>query len=204
MLHRNKCCTDDQAGFTLVEMMIMIALLSMLIIIFFTGLNSLTNQYANTQKEASQFSDLALSSQRVANVVRGTTDFVSVGPNDATLYAYFYPSSQYVSQVRYYLSATNTSLMADVTAMTANPPTGSPIPASKKTYTIIPNYHKISGVDLFGYLDSSGNTLSLPVSDQHIIKGVKITLSVPKTSASESGSQNMELIVSLRNRKTNL
>jgi len=204
MSHRNVKLKDSQHGFTLVEMLITIALLAILIIIFYSGLNSLTNQYTQTQKQAGQFSDLSLSSQRIANVVRGATDFVSVGPNDMTIYAYFYPSNQYVSQVRYYLSPTKTELLADVTPLTANPPSGSLIAADKKTYTIIPNYYKISGTDLFEYLDASGNKLNLPVSDQHIIKGVNISLSVPKSEPTKDGSQDIVLNVSLRNRKTNL
>ncbi len=194
----------NEKGFTLLEMLITISLLAMVSLIFYSGFNTLVFQYFKMQKTATQFSDMAMASQRIANVLRGSTDFISVGSNDVTVYAYFYPSNQYVSQVRYYLNATNTALMADVTPMTANPPSGSPVTANKKTYTIIPNYYKATGVNLFTYLDASGNTLSLPVSDQHIIKGMNITLAVPKTDQGSAGSQNMALNVSLRNRKTNL
>ena len=194
----------NEKGFTLLEMLITISLLAMVSLIFYSGFNTLVFQYFKMQKTATQFSDMAMASQRIANVLRGSTDFISVGSNDVTVYAYFYPSNQYVSQVRYYLNAANTALMADVTPMTANPPSGSPVTANKKTYTIIPNYYKATGVNLFTYLDASGNTLSLPVSDQHIIKGMNITLAVPKTDQGAAGSQNMALNVSLRNRKTNL
>lgn len=185
-------------------MLITITLLAMVSLVFYSGFNTLVFQYFKMQKTATQFSDMAMASQRVANVLRGSVDFISVGSNDVTVYAYFYPSSQYVSQVRYYLGTGNKTLLADVTPMTANPPSGTPITASKKTYTIIPNYYKASGVNLFTYLDASGNALTLPVSDQHIIKGINVTLAVPKTDPGASGSQTMSLNVSLRNRKTNL
>lgn len=185
-------------------MVITIALLALVTTIFYAGFNSMVFQYFRSQKTATQFSDLAFASQRVANVLRGTTDFIAVGDNDVTVYAYFYPNNQYVSQIRYYLNATNTSLMADVTPMSGNPPSGIPVTTGKKTYTIIPNYYKASGVNLFTYLDASGNTLPMPIADQHIIKGMKIVLAVPKVDASSTSGQTMTLNVSLRNRKTNL
>lgn len=185
-------------------MVITIALIGMISVVFFTGLNTLMFNYFKQQKTATQFSDLAFASQRVANVLRGTVDFISVGANDVTVYAYFYPNNEYVSQIRYYLNASNTALMADVTPMTANPPSGTPVTSGKKTYTIIPNYFKAPSTDLFTYLDASGNTLAMPIADQHIIKGINVTLAVPKQDSNSTTGQKMTLNVSLRNRKTNL
>lgn len=204
MSRRNAKLIRNQKGFTLFEMLITISLLTIVAMVFYSSFNTLVFQYFKSQKTATQFSDLAFASQRVANILRGTTDFIAVGDNDVTVYAYFYPNNDYVSQIRYYLNATNNTLLADVTPMTANPPTGTAITANKKTYTIIPNYYKAAGVNLFTYLDASGNTLTLPVADQHIIKGVNIVLAVPKVDASSTSGQTLNLNVSLRNRKTNL
>lgn len=194
----------DQRGFTLFEMIITISLIAIISAVFFSGFNTLVFQYFRNQKTATQFSDLAFASQRIANVLRGTTDFISVANNDVTVYAYFYPNNEYVSQIRYYLNATNTSLMADVTPMSANPPTGIPVTANMKTYTIIPNYFKDPAVNLFSYLDAAGNPLTIPVADQHIIKGINIVLAVPKVDTNSTSGQTMTLNISLRNRKTNL
>lgn len=202
MSHRK--LSANQSGFTLFEMVITIALIGLISAAFFGGLNTLMFNYFRQQKTATQFSDLAFASQRVANVLRGTTDFISVGANDVTVYAYFYPNNAYVSQIRYYLNPAQNVLLADVTPMSANPPAGSPIVSGKKTYTIIPNYFKAASTDLFTYLDASGNTIPLPVSDQHVIKGINITLAVPKVDNNSKTGQTMTLNVSLRNRKTNL
>lgn len=204
MSRRNQALHQDQHGFTLLEMLITITLLALISITFYQGFNTLVFQYFKQQKTATQFSDLAMSSQRIANVLRGTTDFIAVGDNDVTVYAYFYPNNAYVSQIRYYLGTGNKTLLADVTPMTANPPAGTPVTASKKTYTIITNYFKAPGVNLFTYLDASGNTLALPVGDQHIIKGINVVLAVPKEDITSTTAQTMTLNVSLRNRKTNL
>ena len=103
--------------------------------------------------------------------------------------------------MHYYLNADKTELLADITQMTANPPVGSPIPSTLKTYTIIPNFRQSPGVDLFGYLDSANNTIATPVADLSTVKAIQINLGVDATGRS---NQAMTLQVSLRNRKTNL
>lgn len=196
--------TKNQGGFTLFEMLITISLLTIIVAVFYGSFNTLVFQYFRLQKAGTQATTLATSTQRIANVLRGTTDFISVANNEVTVYAYFFPSNSYVSQIRYYLSADQKMLLADVTPMTANPPSGTPLTANKKTYTIMESYYKASGVNLFTYLDASGNTLSTPISDQHVIKGIKIVLAVPKTDAAAPGNQTVSMNISLRNRKTNL
>ncbi len=202
-LNNRQIRSQNQSGFTLIEVTVTITLAAIVSTIFFTGLNVSLSQYLQLQKTGTQFSELASSSQRIANVLRGTTDFVSLGINEVTVYAYFYPNDTYVSLIRYYLNAESNVLLADVTPMSSNPPNGTPITTNTKTYTVISNYHKAQGSDLFTYLDASGNVLSLPVSDQHIVKGMKILLAVPGSSSSDA-SQTMTLSISLRNRKTNL
>lgn len=191
-----------QQGFTLIELMVTMVIVGIVSTVFFTSFNTSISQYLKLQEDSSRFSELAASSQRIANVLRGTTDFISVDNNDVTVYAYFYPNNSYVSQIRYYLNNTQTRLLADVTPMSANPPYGTPLTAQKKTYTIMENFYKAPGVNLFTYLDASGNSLTLPVSDQNIIKGIDVVLSEP--GASSSARQTITLNVSLRNRKTNL
>lgn len=191
-------------GFTLVEIVIVMSLFGIITTIIYTFYNTSLNQYLGLQQEGISASDMAQQSQRVAMVLRGTTDITAVANDDLTLYAYFSPSDQYVSEVRYYLTNNDTRLVADVTHMTANPPEGTLIPESKKTFTIIDNYYKQAGVPLFSYLDSAGNPYTLPISDLHAIKGIKVKLVSPITRPSPDGTSTTEVQVSLRNRKTNL
>lgn len=184
--------------------MVTFSLVTVLSVVFYTGFNTSFREYLYLQKTGTQFAEMATSAQRLANVLRGSTDIITVDNNDLTVYAYFYPSDQYVSQVRYYLNSTNTVLYADVTPMSTNPPAGTPVTANKKTYTIISNYYKATGTDLFTFLDSSGATLTLPVSDQHIIKGIKVNLVVPGADGAGTTNKTITLTVGLRNRKTNL
>lgn len=194
----------DQSGFTIAELIIGIVLVGVVSTIAYTLLNTNLSQYLYLQKDGTAFTDLASQSQRLANILRGSTDIVDAQNNEVTVYAYFFPNNTYVSKIRYYLNAQGTILYADVTPMTSNPPVGTPITANKKTFTIIPIFYKSSSVNLFKYLDAAGNTLAVPVSDLHIIKGLTINLAVPGDKSSNTTSQSMSLTVSLRNRKTNL
>jgi hypothetical protein len=182
--------------------MVVLILVAIMSTAFFTFFKSTLFGYLNQQKAASNFTDLASQSHRIANVVRGTTDIIAITDNSYEAYAYFYPTDTYVSQVKYYLDVTNTKLMADVTPMTANPPIGTPVTASKKTFTIIPSFKKVTGINLFQYLNSSSTVLTLPVADLHTIKSVRINLAVSGSTASSNQAVNVE--VGLRNRKTNL
>lgn len=196
--------TGTNQGFTIVELVITLLLLSIVTTVAYTFFNTTLTRYLGLQRNSSAFTDLASQSQRIANVLRGSTDIISFSTNDLTVYAYFFPNNNYVSQVRYYLNPTKTVLYADVTPMSTNPPLGTPVTANKKTYTIIRNFYQPSGTNLFTYLDSGGNAMTMPIADQHTIKGVRINLAVPADNPTPNAAQSLSLTVSLRNRKTNL
>jgi prepilin-type N-terminal cleavage/methylation domain-containing protein len=192
---------DAQAGFSLVELVIVMTLTLIMSTMFYTFFKTNLFTYLNLQQDASSFTDVASQSARIANVLRGATDITSAGSNDLVAYAYFYPTDTYVSQVHYYLNAGSTILYADVTPMSSNPPTGTLLTAKKKTYTVVSNFQQTTGLSLFEYLDSGGNAMGLPIADLHTVKGVRVNLGADTTG---SPNQAMTLQVSLRNRKTNL
>ena len=194
----------SKAGFTIVELLITMIIASLVSLTAYTVFNTLINQYFGLQQDGSEFTNLAVQSQRIANVLRGLTDITAESNTSLTAYAYFSPDDAYVSLVHYYLNANGTVLYADVTPMTANPPIGTPINSQMTTHTIIDNYHSLAGVNLFQYLDDSGTVLSLPISDEHSIKSIQINLVVPADHPTPNGNQELSLQISLRNRKTNL
>jgi prepilin-type N-terminal cleavage/methylation domain-containing protein len=193
---------QQSAGFTLIELLVSITLLAIIGTTFIVFFKSTFFNYLHLQSDGSALTQLSSQAERVAGVVRGTTDITSAGSDDLIMYSYFYPSDTYVSLLHYYLQTSGgvTQLLADVTPMSANPPIGSPLISQKKTYTIIDNYYQSSGGSLFSYLDSSGNALSLPISDLTTIKGIQINLAAKGATA----TQTIHVQVSLRNRKTNL
>lgn len=191
-------------GFTILELLIVILLAGILSITAFTFFSTTFSGYIKLSKDSENLTELAQQSQRLAKVLRGLTDIVTPSDNEISAYAYFSPSDTYVSLIRYYKNPAGTQLMADVTHMNGNPPTGTLIPSSARTYTVITNFHTVSGVNLFTYLDTGDVVLPTPIADQHIIKGIKINLSVPSVDAAAGQYTTTSLVVALRNRKTNL
>lgn len=196
------CRNLNQDGFTITELLVVIALVSIMFVSFGSFFNNYLKTYPAYQSDASNFSELAQQSQRISNVVRGIVDISNPANDELEAYAYFSPSDTYTSVVRYYLSADGKALMVDVTRMTANPPIGTPITASKRTYTVISNYYKPPATNLFVYYDSAGTVLTPPIANQHVINSIGINLAEP-ISHSNKGQQ-LNISVSLRNRKVNL
>lgn len=199
MLHLKR---HDQKGFTLVELLVVISLAAIMVVTFSSFFMNYLKLYSKYQSDSLDFNQLASQSQRIADVLRGATDLITVQANALTAYAYFSPVDAYVSQVSYYISTDGKSLMADVIPMTANPPNGTLLTAQKKTYTVINNFYQPSGGSLFAYYDSTGTALTLPVSDEHTILQIQINLATKATHT--KNGQTLSTTVSLRNRKTNL
>jgi hypothetical protein len=136
----------------------------------------------------------------MADVLRSIYGIQSESANSLTAYAYFSPADTYVSQIDYYVSGTK--LLASVTPMTANPPTGSALTAQTTTYTILSNYFAEPSVSLFTYYDAGGNVLTPPVSDENSIVKIGVNLAEPASHNSKNGQQ-LNITVSIRNRETN-
>lgn len=197
-MHRNA------KGFSLAELVIAMAIIGILTIASFTFFVPTLNQYFSLERDGLTFSQLAIQSQRIAKVLRGLTDITAANSNDISVYAYFSPHDAYVSLIHYYLNAGQTQMLADVTPMSANPPNGTLLTAQQKTYTIVDNFYSSPSVSTFVYMDDAGNALTLPITDLHTIKAIRVNLVVPQTQSQISGSNTINVQVSLRNRKTNL
>ncbi len=191
----------DRRGFSLVELLVVITLVGIIFATFGSFFTNYLILYSKYQEDSMNFGEMAQQSQRIGQVLRGLTDIVAESNNDLTVYAYFAPSDAYVSEVRYYLDGTGKKLMADVTPMSANPPNGALLTAKKKTYTIISNYYQAPGINLFNYYDANGALMTLPIADEHSILQIQVNLAEP---ASHNSTQSLNVMVSLRNRKTNL
>ncbi len=193
-----------EEGFTIIEVVVVLVVTGIVSTIFFTFFTTTINQYFMLQADGLSFGSISSQSQRIATVTRGLTDISYADDSELTMYAYFSPRDATVSLIRYYKSSDGKKFLADVTPMTANPPTGTPITADKKTYTIIDPFHTLSGVNTFSYFDGGGTKLSTPVTNRNTIQQVQINLVSPSKAPTPSGYNLMTVQVSLRNRKVNL
>lgn len=202
--HNYKVLRSAQAGFSLIELMLVIAIVGVITTTIYTFFNNSVSQYIALQTNSVRHGELTVQSQRMASLVRGLTDINVATTSELSMYAYLSPRDTTVSLIRYYKSADGTKLYADVTPMSANPPTGTPVTADKKTITLLDNFYTVGGINLFTYLDSAGNTLANPVTDLRTIKGIKMTLAVTSTAPVANGNETVSVQVALRNRKSNL
>lgn len=191
------------SGFSLVEMLVVMSLIGILTVTFYTLFVTSFTGYLNLQKQSSSFTQATIHSSRVANVIRGLTDITIAKDSELEVFAYFYPSDAYVSKVRYYTTTVNGTqqLRADLTPMTADPPIGTPITAQMRTLTIIESFYTPVNTPLFTYINAANAVLTTPVTDFSAIKSVKIQMS---TKVDTLEKQSISTQVMLRNRKTNL
>lgn len=188
-----------QAGFTLVELALVTAVTSIIVVLLYSVFVGSFNNYLALQTDAIKFNDLSSQTQRIARILRGSTDVLEAGSNSVTVYAYFSPRDNVVSKVRYYVSGSQ--LKADITPMTSAPPIGTPQTTQMKTYIIVEKIN--TATSPFEYLDSAGNTL-VSVGNLRDVKGMRITITIPSTKLATIKPTTLQVSVSLRNRKTNL
>jgi prepilin-type N-terminal cleavage/methylation domain-containing protein len=203
-LHSTKSFGSEQKGFSLIELVIVMAVVGVITTTLYTFFNTNFSQYITLQNNNVRHGEITIQSQRMSSVLRGLTDIAAATNSDLSFYAYLSPRDDVVSLIRYYKSADGTKLYADVTPMTANPPGGSQITAQKKTITVLENFYAANGINLFDYLDSSGNALPQPVSNLMSIKGIRVNLGVTTKAPVANGNEVVSTQVSLRNRKNNL
>lgn len=194
---------NNQKGFTIVEMMIVIVVAGLLLSSFSAIYNNNIIFLFNEEQNNISLNELQLESQRIGNVVRGTTGIVSASNNSLSFYAYFYPNDQYVSLVSYYLNSSGNQVLASVTPMTSNPPIGTPITSNIQYYTIISNYFNPPGTNLFNYFDNGNNSVTPTSSNLNTIAGIQINLSEP-LAGFPGKNQSLNYFVNLRNFNTTI
>lgn len=199
-----KVLKAGQSGFTIIEIIIAVALTGIVSTIIYTVFITSFNQYFALHNDGLVYGDLNLQSQRIAQVLRSVTDISEATDTTITANAYFAPNDAVLSQVKYYRSADNKKLLADVTPYSTNPPAGTLQTTKTRTYTIVNDFYDVAGIKTFSYLGTGTAALTTPIADLHTIKQIKISLAAPTKAPSANGYDQITVQVFLRNRKTNL
>lgn len=198
--------SNNQKGFTVTELIMVVATAALLVAALVGFFNGNINQYFKLQADGLAYSEITQNSQRIAKVIRGLKYIEAAEPDRLVGYSYFAPSEQYTSKITYELVDNSTKMQATVIPMTADYPLGSLISGQTRTVSVVNNFYKKTGVNTFEYLDASGNTMAFPIDSSMInsIKSVRIKLNVKGYQTNSSNVISNELVVNLRNRKTNL
>ena len=198
--------SNNQKGFTVTELIMVVATAALLVAALVGFFNGNINQYFKLQADGLAYSEITQNSQRIAKVIRGLKYIEVAEPDRLVGYSYFAPSEQYTSKITYELVDNSTKMQATVIPMTADYPLGSLISGQTRTVSVVNNFYKKTGVNSFEYLDASGNTMAFPIDSSMInsIKSVRIKLNVKGYQTNSSNVISNELVVNLRNRKTNL
>ena len=197
---------SNQTGFTITELVMVTVVAGILVTAIVGFFNGNINQYFKLQADGLAYSEITQNSQRLARVVRGLKYIEVAEPDKIVGYSYFAPSEQYTSKITYELINANTRMQATVIPMTADYPLGSLQTTNTRQVNVIKKFYKKTGVNTFEYLDASGNTMPFPIDSNNInsIKSVRIKLNVKSYGSASDSVISNELVVNLRNRKTNL
>jgi prepilin-type N-terminal cleavage/methylation domain-containing protein len=194
----------DKRGLTLTELIVVMGIMSGLLVTVYVFTSSTISSFMQLQAEGLARSKLADGSFRLTKVLRGIDYIESANSDTITAYSYFAPNDQYTSKIRYYLNGPQDKLLAEVTPMTADYPIGTLLTAQTRTVTVIDNFVKLAGEPTFKYYDSVLNELTSPVSDASAIKNISVNLFVKRYKEVPTKYVSTDVMVNLRNRKTNL
>lgn len=187
------------SGYSLIELLFVIAIIS----IMTTSLVALVTQssrgyrYLQTQSEASV--DLSNTLNRVAKVVRGTSDVISAQPNSLSIYAFFSPNDAVVNKITYFVQGS--TLKATVVPPTGTAPNYTYDDANGTTYTLADDLTGAGTV--FNYFDASGIQLGSGFSVSQI-KQISIEVTINPNTKVLRKPLTSQTTVTLRNKKTNL
>ena len=92
---------QTQAGVTLVELVVVMVILGVLGTAFIVFFNTSATQYFALHHDTVSTGNLAVQTQRIGAVLRGSTDVTEATSTPVTVYAYFSPHDEYVSLIRY-------------------------------------------------------------------------------------------------------
>ncbi len=189
-----------QSGFTLIEVILSMAVFGMILILLGRVTAAGLTKYQYLQYQANGAADLGTLLDRAARVLRGATQVVDAQTNSVTVYAYFSPQDAVVKKVRYF--TTGNTLKAGVTPPSGSAPNYTYNPANE-VITTLTNNLTTSPNPIFTYYDATGAQLANGFSLAQV-KQIGIYLSINPSPRYLPKSLQTGTRVTLRNVKTNL
>lgn len=191
---------DAQGGYSLVELLVVITLTTLiavpLVVFSYKGLTS----YEFLQAQSNTSTELSGLSQRMAKVIRGSTNILDAQANTLTLYGYFSPADTEVKKIRYFISGTNLNIGVTRPDSASQP----------YTYNNNPEVITTTRIDLamqsnpmFTYYDETGAQLPNGFANSQI-KEIGIYVAANPRTKQLGVPVALSTRITLRNFKTNL
>ena len=191
--------TKMRPGFTLVEMIVAVGLITVITLIVVSMLVSSLKNYRNKKQVVDAQEKVAAVMREFEQTTRATSGLISVDQTELIFYRYYDLVSVSPTQVRYFIDGNQ--FKVGLTMPHGMPPNISYPPEGEIISLIIPdliNYDRV-----FHYYNNNGEELFEPV-DVAEVTMIGLAISLDKNGDQPPGPTNASTKVMLRNMKNNL
>lgn len=187
-----------KSGFTLLEMLVVIGIISIIIIITSMFVGNSWKSY-QTQSDALGQVDAGASALRnFEKNTRAASKIAVATPNQLKFYRFFDLTSIEPDQVRYFVIADQ--FKVGITHPSGTAPNVTYLPSNEETKLVINNIKNTGS--LFNYFN--GTNIEIVNPDVAAIRMIQLKLQVGSSKVGQNGSVTVETRVNLRNVKDNL
>lgn len=191
-----------QSGFTIVELLMVIAIIGILIVVTMQVFSASYQGYFNTLENTLRTSEVSSAVQRTSRIIRGIHVITKAGDYELEGFAYLTPRDATLSKLRYYLNTTTKAFNVDVIPASGSAPSYNYNPADKKTYTILSN--AVDTKPIFKYRGLDFSVQQFAPDAYKDIKAISINLSKARIKSQTNTPIEISTTVSIRPRKSNL
>jgi prepilin-type N-terminal cleavage/methylation domain-containing protein len=192
-------CNKKYRGFSLVEMLVALAIFSAISLILATFLSQSLKSYRIRSEESEEQEKASHIMREFEKMTRAGTRVIVANQNELKFYRYFDLTSSSPTQIRYFIDG-NQFKIGQTEPVGVEPNISYPLSA-ETIHLIVEDVENPNMI--FEYFDGEKNSLALPI-DTTKIRLIKLTISLDQDTNKPPAAVTETTEVSLRNLKDNL